>query len=150
MSYIEELRELVGNRPLIMVGAALLITDQEGRLLLLRRADNGCWGIPGGAMEPGESLESTARRETFEETGLIIDTLSLFGVFSGPELYYHYPNGAEVYNVTVAYTAKVEACEIRLDPAEHTEWAYFEMDKLPGELSPPIQPILAHYSPPPN
>ena len=73
--YIRELRQLVGNRPLIMTGAAVLVTDEQGRLLLLRRTDNGCWGIPGGAMEPGETLEQTALRETQEETGLILKSL---------------------------------------------------------------------------
>ena len=67
MGYIEELRALIGHRPIIMVGATVLITDFKGRLLLIRRHDNGCWGVPGGSMEPGESLEQTARRETREE-----------------------------------------------------------------------------------
>lgn len=146
MSYIEELRKVVGTRPLIMVGAAILITDPQGRLLLLCRADNGCWGIPGGAMEPGETLEDAARRETLEETGLKVGAMSLFGVFSGPEVYYRYPNGDEVYNVAVVYTTQETSGEIRLDPAEHTDWGYFEVSSLPGKLSPPIQPIIAHYA----
>jgi len=62
MSYIEELRSGVGNRPLIMVGAAVGVSDYRGRLLLIRRTDNGCWGLPGGFMEPGERLEDTVRR----------------------------------------------------------------------------------------
>ncbi len=70
MSYMHELRKQVGSAPLIMVGAAVLIVNHQNELLMLLRTDNGCWGIPGGAMEPGESLEETARRETFEETGL--------------------------------------------------------------------------------
>ncbi len=102
--YIEELRSRVGNYPLIMLGSAVCVFDSHERLLLLRRTDNGYWGLPGGAMEPGESLEDTARRETREETGLEVARLSLMGVFSGPELHYRYPNGAEVYNVTAVYT----------------------------------------------
>ena len=66
MGYIEELRKLIGNYPIILVGAAALILDQQDRLLLLRRTDNGCWGIPGGAMEPGESLADTVKRETLK------------------------------------------------------------------------------------
>jgi ADP-ribose pyrophosphatase YjhB (NUDIX family) len=46
-----------------MVGATLLILNQHDQLLMLRRNDNEIWGVPGGAMEPGESLVDTARRE---------------------------------------------------------------------------------------
>ena len=146
MSYIEELRRSVGNKPIIMVGANVLITDHGGRLLLLRRSDNGCWGVPGGAMEPGESLEETARRETFEETGLSVGEMSLFGVFSGPELYYRYPNGAQVYNVSVVYHTRDVSGEISLNQAEHNEMRYFDLEHLPPDLSPPIMPIIENFA----
>jgi len=125
-----------------LVGAAVGVSDHRGRLLLIRRTDNGCWGLPGGAMEPGERLEDTARRETREETGLELTELSLLGVFSGPELYYRYPNGTEVYNVTVVYTARCPEGAVDLDPAEHTEYAFFDVQALPTDTSPPIRPIL--------
>ena len=86
-----------------MVGATLLILNQHDQLLMLRRNDNGCWGVPGGAMEPGESLVDTARREAKEEIGIEIENLDLFGIYSGAELYYCNPNGDEVYNVSVVY-----------------------------------------------
>jgi 8-oxo-dGTP pyrophosphatase MutT (NUDIX family) len=142
MGYIQELRRYVGNRPLIMVGAAVLVMDQQGRLLLLKRADNGLWGLPGGGMEPGESLEDTAKRETKEETGLAVEELTLFDVYSGAELYYRYPNGAEVYNVTVVYQVKYANGDIQIDPQEHTDYSYFEITQLPVDLSPPIRPVL--------
>jgi 8-oxo-dGTP pyrophosphatase MutT (NUDIX family) len=145
MGYIEELRELIGHRPIIMVGATVLITDPEGRLLLMRRLDNGCWGVPGGALEPGESLEQTARRETREETGLEIGKMSLFGVFSGPELFYEYPNGDQVYNVSVVYLTNEIKGEINLNPFEHTEISFFETENLPSPLSPPVIPIIRAY-----
>lgn len=87
MGYFEGLRPLVGHRPLLLVGVANLIVDSYNRLLLLKRSDNGCWGQPGGAVEPGEIVETAARREVREETGLEVGEKSLFGVFSGPELF---------------------------------------------------------------
>jgi 8-oxo-dGTP pyrophosphatase MutT (NUDIX family) len=96
-------------------------------------------------MEPGETLETAARWETLEETGLRVDEISLFGVFSGPEYYYRYPNGDEVYNVAVVFSAQEASGEIMLDPAEHTDWDYFEVSALPGELSPPILPFIEQY-----
>jgi len=61
MGYILELRRYVGSRPLIMTGAAVIVRDGEGRLLLQRRADTGDWGTIGGSMEPGESFRSSIR-----------------------------------------------------------------------------------------
>ena len=103
MDYILQLRQYIGHRPLLIIGGGILVLDEQDRLLLLKRSDNQCWAFPGGSMEPGEVIEDTARRETLEETNLEIGEMSLFGVFSGPELFYKYPNGDEVYNVIVAY-----------------------------------------------
>jgi 8-oxo-dGTP pyrophosphatase MutT (NUDIX family) len=50
MEYILELRKLVGHRPLMMVGTATLIVDASNRLLMLKRSDNGFWGLPGGGV----------------------------------------------------------------------------------------------------
>ena len=52
MGYIQELRQLVGRRPIIMVGATVLVINQYDELLMMRRTDNGCWGVPSGALEP--------------------------------------------------------------------------------------------------
>jgi ADP-ribose pyrophosphatase YjhB (NUDIX family) len=144
MGYFEELRPLVGHRPLLMVGAATLIVDRENRLLLLKRSDSGCWGPPGGAVEPGEVVETAARREVREETGLEFGQMSLFGVFSGPGLFYRYPNGDEVYNVTIIYMARDVCGEVRLN-CEHTGWRYFAVANIPENISPPIKPVIEQF-----
>jgi ADP-ribose pyrophosphatase YjhB (NUDIX family) len=145
MGYIQALRQVLGNIPIIMVGAAVLIINAEKKLLMVRRTDNNCWGVPGGAMEPGEHIEDTARRETREETGLEVKSLQLFNVFSGPELYYRYPNGAEVYNVSVVYISNDVQGQLVIDPNEHNEAGYFLLGSLPEPISPPIQPILRMF-----
>ncbi|GMA63748.1 hypothetical protein GCM10025859_41880 [Alicyclobacillus fastidiosus] len=61
-----------------MVVAGAFVFNSEGSLLLHQRTDNGFWGFPGGYMELGETLEDTARREVFEETGLSLGQLKLF------------------------------------------------------------------------
>ncbi len=53
MGYVQELRSIIGHRPLIMVGAAVLIIDRQNRLLLQHRQDNYQWGLIGGSMEIG-------------------------------------------------------------------------------------------------
>ncbi len=144
MGYIEELRKRVGHYPLLMVGAAVLIVDSLDRLLLLKRSDNDCWGVPGGAVEPGETVEESARREVQEETGLKLAGMTLLDVFSGQELFYVYPNGDKIYNITVAYLSRRAGGQIRLN-AEHSAWDWFEAGNLPDSLSPPIRPVIERY-----
>jgi len=144
MDYLLTLRQLVGHRPILMVGAAILVVDEEHRLLMLKRSDSGCWGLPGGATEPGEKVETAARRETFEETGLEVGELSLFNVFSGPELYYKYPNGDEVYNVTIVYLSREWDGDVTLN-SEHTHWKWFAIDEIPEDISPPIKPVITAF-----
>lgn len=108
MGYIEELRKLVGHRPLIFVGSVVVVVDEQGRILLQQRKfPEGAWGIPGGLMELGESTEDVARRALFEETRLQVDELTLINVYSGPEHFIRAANGDEFYVVTTAYYAKM-------------------------------------------
>jgi ADP-ribose pyrophosphatase YjhB (NUDIX family) len=144
MDYILQLRRYIGHRPVVMVGAGILVLDKQDRLLMMKRSDSGCWGLPGGATEPGEVMEDAAKRETLEETNLDIREMSLFGVFSGPELYYRYPNGDEVYNVTVTYLSRDWRGEVKLND-EHTEWYWFPPGEIPEDVSPPIKPVLEQF-----
>ena len=144
MNYLEEIRKFIGHRPLLMVGATVLILDNENRLLLLKRVDNEAWGPPGGAVEPGELVEEAAKRETFEETDLVLRELTLFNVFSGPEQYYRYQNGDEVYNVTIVYLCRNTVGKVPLSD-EHMEWRYFPLNDIPSPLSPPIVPLIKRF-----
>ncbi len=146
MGYIQDLRAWVGHRPILLAGAAVLLVDGEGCLLMNFRPDNLTWGIPGGAMELGESLEETARRETFEETGLKVEGLTLFGVYSGPNFFYRYPNGDEVYNVTVVYTCSSYHGVLDEFNEESLRLQFFAPEQIIlDQTSPPIQPILTEW-----
>jgi 8-oxo-dGTP pyrophosphatase MutT (NUDIX family) len=139
--YIKELRSLVGSRPLIMCGASVIIYDREGKVLMLHRSDNDCWCFPGGAVEMGEKVEEAAAREVWEEMGLTVGELKLFGVFSGKELYYKYPNGDEVFNVDVVFTCDSYSGEITIN-SEGKGYRFFEIGSLPREISPPVRPVV--------
>lgn len=144
MDYILQLRQYIGHRPILMVGAGIFVLDEQDRVLLMKRSDNGCWGFPGGSTEPGEVVEEAAKRETFEEANITVREMSLYGVFSGPELYYKYPNGDEVYNVTIMFLSRDWDGEVRLNH-EHTEWGWFSADEIPENVSPPIRPIMEQF-----
>lgn len=145
MNYVQELRKLVGTRPLLLPGVSVLITDDRDRLLLLERLDTGDWGLPGGLMEPGETCEETGVREVREETGLEIGELGLFDVFSGPEYYYRFPHGDEIYNITAAYTARVLGGEPTADGVEVKRLGFFPLSELPLPILPPELPIIKAF-----
>lgn len=136
--YIMDLRKIVGHRPLLQVGASVILEDKQGRVLLQKRTDNHCWGYPGGSTELDERVEDAAARELFEETGLTANHLELFGVFSGKELHYVYPNGDEVSNVDIVFLCRDYSGSLRLDAEESEDLSFFEAGQLPVNLSPPI------------
>lgn len=135
MDYMRDLRKLVGTRPLIMVGANVIIINEKHEILLHHRTDRDWWGLPGGAMELGESLEETARREVLEEINLVCGKLELFNVYSGKSLYYQYPDGNEVYNVTVTYICRSFTGEIVVEKTEGRNANFFQLNALPSNIS---------------
>lgn len=141
MEYMTELRKLVGNRPIIMIGATTLLVNQHNQLLMIKRTDNNLWGVPGGGLELGETLEECAKRETLEETGIAIEKLDYFGVYSGKDLHYIYPNGDEVYMVTIVFKTNIKAKEVKLSH-EHSAYKFVKMTQMPENLSPTLKPIL--------
>ncbi|MGM9950353.1 MAG: NUDIX hydrolase [Lysinibacillus sp.] len=145
MGYIMELRKKVGTMPLILVGACVIVVSPEQKILFQLRKDNGCWGLPGGSMEPGESLEQVATRELFEETGLVASHFSLMELFSGKAMYYQYPHGDEVYNVVAAFVCEEYSGQFRKDEAEVADIQFFSLDELPSSISPPDQVVVDFY-----
>ena len=143
--YIMGLRAIVGHRPLLQVGASTVVRDEKGRILLQKRTDNGCWGYAGGSVELDEDVESAARRELFEETGLIAQEMRLVGVFSGPDLHYIYPNGDEVSNVDILFECTKWTGELVMQEEETADLRFFYPDEVPENLSPPIVSPLRTY-----
>ncbi|WP_242277032.1 NUDIX hydrolase [Bacillus cereus group sp. BfR-BA-01446] len=142
MGYIEELRKVVGSRPLNLAGVAVAVFNEQGQILLQQRR-NGIWGVPGGFVELGESTEEAGRREVFEETGIEIGILQLISVFSGKEFFVKLPNGDEFYPITIAYLCKdIKGGLLKADGIESLSVQFFDFDKLPENISPFIKKLI--------
>lgn len=119
----------IGQLGVLRIGCSAVIFDTHGRVLLTRRADNGQWCLPGGAMEAGESVEETCVREVFEETGLRVRVTRLIGVYSNRDALVEYPDGNKAQIVVLNFEAEVTGGEPRLSD-ETTEIGYFTIDEI--------------------
>ncbi len=93
--------------------------DAKGRVLLIRRKHSpfaGCYALPGGFVDLGETVEDACRRELLEETGLAAGKVTLIGVYSEPG---RDPRGP---TVSLAYLAEVEGQPMAGDDAAAAEW----------------------------
>lgn len=145
MDYIKYMRSMIGNKPMFLVGAGVIVQNSDNEILLIKRTDNNMWGIPGGSSELGETFEETAIREAFEETGLTIKKLDLFSFFSGRGMHFVYPNGDEVYNAVCIFTSNDYTGDIKADDFESSEVGFFNLKDLPQDLHIPDKVILEKY-----
>lgn len=146
MGYIMDMRKLVGHRTLLQVGASVIVEDKKGRVLLQLRTDNHCWGYAGGSVDLDEVVEEAAKRELLEETGLVAEKLELFGVYSGPETHYIYPNGDEVSNVDLVFLCKEYSGTLKCQEDEVSELRFFRAEEMPENISPPIRAALLDWA----
>jgi 8-oxo-dGTP diphosphatase len=132
----EILRHLL-RRP--VVGVLIAARTDDGRWLLIRRADTGAWALPGGTVEWGETLRSTAMRELDEEAGVVRAILGdVTGVYSRPD------RDPRFHAVSVVVTARIEPpVKAPKNPLEITEVALFRDDEIPAGLSMQMDDIFA-------
>ena len=131
MGYISELRKHIGYNPLISAGASVAVIKDK-QILLNLRSDTKTWGIPGGSLEVGETLEETAKRELKEETNLDCEKFTLLNVFSGNDFYFEYPNGDELYSVIALYLADDFKGSLKIIDDESIDLSFFSKSELPN------------------
>lgn len=145
MEYIKSLRQAVGNMPLILCAAGVIVTDSNNKILLIKRSDDGNWCIPGGVMDVGESIEETAKREVLEETNINIEEMKLLNVYSGGQQHHIYPNGDEVYFVNVVFFSSTYSGDFKVDGIESAEIKFYNIDELPENISPTNKPFIEDF-----
>ncbi len=98
--------------------------------MLQKRSDNeDSWGLPGGAVEIGESIEETAVREIKEETGLDIRVEYLVGVYS--KYFTHYQNGDVAHSICYAFKGSITGGLLSIDKNETFDLRFFSKDNIP-------------------
>ncbi|MDP3918123.1 MAG: NUDIX domain-containing protein, partial [Candidatus Woesebacteria bacterium] len=130
--YIKYIRGMVGHKRILMNFAVATIFNAKGELLLQKRGDKKKWGLVGGTLELGETLEECVKREVFEETGLKIIPTSIIGIYTGPEYNILYPNRDKVQPVSVLFNVKVIGGKLRDKYDKETlDLKYFTKHNLP-------------------
>lgn len=132
------LDERICHIPFIQTGAAIIIRNHQGQILLQERTDRNKWGLPGGCQDLGESLRDTAVREAYEETGIKLDPneIILIDTLSGESRKNSYPNGDIVYNNTSLYLGDVsieDASNLKGD-SETKRLQFFNTEEVPDNL----------------
>ncbi|MCZ4078387.1 NUDIX domain-containing protein [Rhodococcus sp. H36-A4] len=131
--FVLSLRRRVGTAPLWLSGVSAVVLDENDRILLTRRRDNGLWAVVSGILEPGEEPGPAALREISEETGIDAELIRLTSVdVTGPITY---PNGDQAQYLDLTFLARRTGGEAHVADDENLAVEWFESDALPETLS---------------
>lgn len=136
--FLRDLRRRVGTELVLLPGVAAVVPDRAGRVLCLRRSDDGRWALPSGIVEPGEEPSYAVARETYEEAGVVVRPEAILAV-SGA-LRVTYPNGDRCEFVTTLYRCAWVSGEPRPLDGEASEVGFFAPEALPHDMLLPNLP----------
>ncbi|MBT2291141.1 NUDIX domain-containing protein [Paenibacillus albidus] len=139
--YYRNLREHVGSGLLMMPSVAAVIRNAEDEILLIRKPGESFWGLPAGAIEPGELPARALRREVYEETGLMVNPDRIIGVYGGEKFRYTYANGDEVEYLAVVFECSMINRSLKGLDGEAEEVKFFKEEDFP-ELGIPFPPEI--------
>ena len=140
--FVAGLRAKVGTSLLHLPTVSAICRDGADRILLVRQIDSGWWGVPGGAIEPGESPEQAVAREMAEETGVTIAPPRLVTVLGGPRCRVEYPNGDQLSFVAVIYEVTVAHGTLTPDGEETSAVEWFAVEDLANLSLGPFSRLL--------
>lgn len=138
------------ERQIIVTGGAI-IRDEQNRILWQKRSDSNDWGLPGGGMHAGETVEETMLREVKEETGLEVISSTLYAVYSGERLKYTYPGGDDVvfvmfiFDVVADLEGKLAADgkTLRFEDDESVKLVFYKVEAMNIEqINPAQRPLI--------
>ncbi|HEX9517392.1 MAG TPA: NUDIX domain-containing protein [Streptosporangiaceae bacterium] len=130
----------------IVPSANVIVVNNKGEILLIRRTDNGNWAVPGGGMDPGESITDTAVRETLEETGITCEINGLVGIYTNPRHVIRYTSNNEVrQEFSIVFTARPTGGQLR-PSSESAEPQWVSPATVPRlQMHPSMRQRIQHY-----
>ncbi len=134
---VHELTRHILRRPVVAITA--VARTRDGRILLIRRADTGTWGLPGGTLEWGETLRVGLERELEEEAGVTkLELVRVLGAWSRPD------RDPRFHAVTIGVEVLVEEpTKPPKNPLEIREARLFTPEDMPAELAFGMEDIVA-------
>ena len=129
----------------VVPSTTAVVTDDQDRIVLIRRRDNDLWALPGGGMELGESIVDTAVREVKEETGLDVEVTGLIGVYTNPRHVMAYTDGEVRQQFSLCFTTRLVGGDLRVD-SESTDIAWTDPQDIPAlNMHPSMRLRIQHY-----
>lgn len=132
--YLEGIRSRLGPQCILLPGVRAIILNDRKEVLLQRRTDLDCWGLPAGSVELDETAREALKREVYEETGLEVLRAEPMALYSGPTQRFKYPNGDEIQGFSVAFIIRNWAGMPKADGVEGSEVRFWPMDELPADI----------------
>jgi len=130
------MRAMVGTDLVMMPAAGGVVVNDKNEVLLQLRSDSHKWGIPGGALDPGEDLAECAVRELYEETGIEVMPERVTSVIAGQDSIHSYPNGDLVSIFSVMFRCRPVGGTPKINDDESLAIQYFPADALPENTIP--------------
>ncbi|MFD4475213.1 MAG: NUDIX domain-containing protein [Streptomyces sp.] len=127
--FIHTIRADAGHQLLWLPGVTAIVFDDDGRVLLGRRSDNGKWSVIGGIPDPGEQPAACAVREVFEETAVHVVAERVVLVEALEPV--TYPNGDTCQFMDITVRCRAVGGEARVNDDESLEVGWFALDALP-------------------
>lgn len=127
--FIRELRGSIGHQLLFLPGVSAVVLDDQGRVLLNRRTDDGRWALISGITEPGEQPAGTAVREVFEETAVVCVPERVLLVQTLEPV--RYANGDACQYMDVSLRCRATGGTARVNDDESLAVDWFALDALP-------------------
>lgn len=129
----------------IVPAVSVVVPDGQEHILLIRRTDNKYWSIPGGGMEPGESIREAARREVKEETGIDCEITGLVGIYSNPRHVAAYDDGEVRQEFSICLAGCLLGGSLRTSN-ESSDVRFVPVADIPAyEVHPSVQLRIGHY-----
>jgi len=132
--YLEGIRSRVGPQCILLPGVRAIILNDRDEVLLQRRTDLDCWGLPSGSVELNETGLEALKREVREETGLEVRSAEPMALYSGPTQRFRYPNGDEIQCFSIAFIVQDWTGTPEADGAEGSEVRFWPPGDPPQDL----------------